>query len=268
MYSIWLFLKDRAKCTGKISDVRLGETKKKNQSVLGRKNARRKQLLSEDSSTGNFLLQNNNYSCGRLHDLHIGDPSRNVVEIIFRTSSMRHSKHTRNIERVLKVKNSINSLVGFEEYRESVKKKAYGQNIEHLRIVVDGNELLLFYNTTMSCCRGKLKRMSELCHNSDCGVCRINESGFDTKGMKRNGIQLSANSDTCSNKVVITNKKYMKNAAVVCRVIAGRVAHTVKEGGEEGFDSFSTRDELCTGSEHLFVSNPHAILPCFVILWT
>ncbi|PIA58158.1 hypothetical protein AQUCO_00500233v1 [Aquilegia coerulea] len=243
MYSIWLYLKERAKCTGKISDVRLGK-KKKNHTVLGRKNTRRRHLLN----------------------LHIGDPSRNIIEIIFRTSSTRHSKNNRKIERVFKVKNPINSLGDFEEYRESVKKKAYDRNIEHLRIVVDGNELLLFYNTTMSCCSCKLKKMSELCHNLDCGVCRIIESGFETKEMKRNGIQLSANSDTCSNQVVVTNEKDVKKAAVVCRVIAGRVANTVEVGSGEGFDSFSTR-ELCSMSEHLYVNNPHAILPCFVILW-
>ena len=57
---------------------------------------------------------------------------------------MDPSKPPRKIKRVLKVKNSIEVLERFEDYREKVMKKAYEQHKRHQRSMVDGNELLLF----------------------------------------------------------------------------------------------------------------------------
>lgn len=61
---------------------------------------------------------------------------------------------------------------------------------------------------------------------------------------------------------------------LVCRVIAGRVRRNDDDGGaeeEEGaFDSVAG-DEAASSVygnlEELFVANPRAILPCFVVIY-
>ena len=70
---------------------------------------------------------------------------------------MDPSKPPWKIKKVLRVKNSIEVLERFEEYREKVMKKAYKQHKRYPRSMIDGNELLLFYGTTMACCSRKLK---------------------------------------------------------------------------------------------------------------
>jgi hypothetical protein len=54
------------------------------------------------------------------------------------------------IKRVLKV-NSKEILERFERNRGRLKKHAYEQHKRHPRSIVDGNELLLFYGTAISC---------------------------------------------------------------------------------------------------------------------
>jgi len=66
-------------------------------------------------------------------------------------------------------------------------------------------------------------------------------------------------------------------AMLVCRVIAGRVrrdgdAACTSAAGEEGpFDSVAGEDAASSSVygnlEELFVANPRAILPCFVVIY-
>lgn len=53
---------------------------------------------------------------------------------------------------------------------------------------------------------------------------------------------------------------------MVCRVIAGRVKEAAAEEEEEmgGFDSLADDG---ANLEELFVGNPKAILPCFVVIY-
>lgn len=57
-----------------------------------------------------------------------------------------------------------------------------------------------------------------------------------------------------------------RRAMMVCRVIAGRVKEAAAEEEEEmgGFDSLADDG---ANLEELFVGNPKAILPCFVVIY-
>ena len=63
-----------------------------------------------------------------------------------------------------------------------------------------------------------------------------------------------------------------KRAMLVCRVIAGRVkkSATQLEGGvcTEEFDSVAGVGGVYSNLDELYVSNPKAILPCFVVIYT
>jgi len=204
------------------------------------------------------------FPCHFQTGLKTGDPSRNIVEMIFQRASIDPSKPSRKIKTVLKVKNTAEHVERFEKYRENVKKKAYEQYKRHPRSTVDGNELLRFYGTTMVCCRVKSNRVSELCKDPSCGVCRIIQSNFDTYYTRRNGVQLSTSSeDLIENKIVTTRVENVRRAAIVCRTIAGS---TVNMAGEyEDFDSVGSSQ--FSSLERLIVLSPNAVLPCFVIVF-
>ncbi|KAG9443465.1 hypothetical protein H6P81_014805 [Aristolochia fimbriata] len=129
----------------------------------------------------------------RFQELEAGDMSRNIIEIIFRKTSVW--KRVKKIERVLKVTKLPEVLHRFEEYREKVKKHARSSSRRHPRSVVDGNEQLSFHVTTMSCCASKAAdyKVTHLCRNPACGVCTIIQFGFRNEAAKvRNGCRLSA----------------------------------------------------------------------------
>lgn len=133
-------------------------------------------------------------------ELEVGDSSRNVVEIIFRTSWLRGSAAAAaaaasvappaggglRIERVLKVNNLARTLARFEDYREGVKTRASKLPKKHPRCLADGNELLRFYGATLEC--GLLTARdaavqaraggAAACHSASCAVCKIIRTGF------------------------------------------------------------------------------------------
>lgn len=254
MYSVWVSLKENINCSMKSGDV-LEPVK------VNRRNCTIHKPID--------AIFQRKFERERFIELNRRDPPRNIVEMIFRAASMRPEKETKKIERILKVKNSTKTLERCEEYREMVKRRARNQHKRHPRSVVDGNELLMFYNTTMSCCySAKVSKISELCDNHECQVCRIIESGFETEGMKTNGILLNAISDVSDDEMVAGVKRQrVKRAVVVCRVIAGRVVNMVGGGSEDGFDSLAI-GELSSKYVNLLVRNPSAVLPCFVIVFS
>lgn len=180
---------------------------------------------------------------------------------------MDPSKPPWKIKRVLRVKNSIEVLQRFEDYREKVMKKAYEQHKRHPRSTVDGNELLLFYGTTMACCCSckKLKQVSELCKDPSCRTCRIIHSRFEMEFTRNKGIRLSTSSEEVSDSMVSFKLKNLKRAVIVCRVIAGRIGNML-DGVHEEFDSIA-REGPESNLEYLIVQNPCAILPCFVLVF-
>ncbi|KAF3786912.1 hypothetical protein EJ110_NYTH12799 [Nymphaea thermarum] len=107
--------------------------------------------------------------------------------LLIQTSWLKSESHCGRIERVLKVHNMQKTLARFEEYREMVKIKASKLPKKHPRCLADGNELLRFYGTTVTCSLG-MNDLSNLCISEKCSVCWIIRHGFSTKKEMKGGI--------------------------------------------------------------------------------
>ncbi|KAL2476020.1 zinc finger protein-related [Abeliophyllum distichum] len=261
MHGMWIALTQNMSCGNKVTDVCLPAKSKSSTSG-------RKPESELTDGTENLAIQprfRQNHLRKRFYELEIGDPSRNIIETIFQTSATNPTKYSRKIKRVLKVINSLDIYEKFEKYRETVKKKSYEQYKRHPRTIVDGNELLLFYGTTTSCCGSNIKQVFELCKDPTCRVCRLIQSGFNTSYNKKNGIQLNSDSGELSeNKTVIKKGKNVKRAVIVCRTIAGGVLNMDDIEHEEVYDSVGTGPY--SKSEYLILRNPSAVLPCFIVV--
>lgn len=202
-----------------------------------------------------------------------GDSSRNIVEIIFRTSWLKTESPHGRIERVLKVHNMQKTLSSFEEFRDMIKSKASKLPKKHPRCLADGNELLRFHGTTIMCSLGT-NGSSSLCKLEGCNVCRIIRTGFSLKEAGCRGIYTTATSGRAHDSISYYEDDFMfsavKKALLVCRVIAGRVHRPLDNFGEvsapTGFDSVAGKVGLFSSIEELFILDPKALLPCFVII--
>ncbi|AES89905.1 putative transcription factor C2H2 family [Medicago truncatula] len=201
-----------------------------------------------------------------------GDSSRKIVEIICRTSWLKSENHCGRIERVLKVHNMQKTLARFEEYREMVKIKASKLQKKHPRCLADGNELLRFYGTTVACSLG-LNGSSSLCLSEKCCVCRIIRSGFSAKKELKGGIGVfttSTSGRAFESIEIFDNEPSLRKALIVCRVIAGRVHRPLENiqemASQTGFDSLAGKVGLYSNIEELYLLNPRALLPCFVVI--
>ncbi|XVE50506.1 hypothetical protein DITRI_Ditri01bG0167600 [Diplodiscus trichospermus] len=201
-----------------------------------------------------------------------GDSSRKIVEIICRTSWLKSENHCGRIERVLKVHNMQKTLARFEEYREMVKNKASKLPKKHPRCIADGNELLRFYGTTVACSLG-LNGSSSLCISEKCCVCRIIRNGFSAKKELKEGIGVfttSTSGRAFESIQMLGDDPSMRKALIVCRVIAGRVHRPLENiqemAGQTGFDSLAGKVGLYSNIEELYLLNPRALLPCFVVI--
>nr|GLL28788.1 uncharacterized protein LOC109164699 [Ipomoea trifida] len=200
-----------------------------------------------------------------------GDSSRSIVEMICRTSwasskpdKNNNTGNNNGMERILKVHNMQKTLARFEEYRETVKIKASKLAKKHARCLADGNELLRFHGTTVECSLGK-NGSSSLCNSEKCQVCQILRHGFR---VKKGGVGVFTASTSRRAVEAIEVKGGMKRALIVCRVIAGRVHKPVENNLQElsGFDSLAGKFGLHSSVEELFLLNPKALLPCFVVI--
>ncbi|GLT83480.1 hypothetical protein SLE2022_017680 [Rubroshorea leprosula] len=201
-----------------------------------------------------------------------GDSSRKIVEIICRTSWLKSENHCGRIERVLKVHNMQKTLARFEEYREMVKNKASKLPKKHPRCIADGNELLRFHGTTVSCSLG-LNGSSSLCVSEKCCVCRIIRNGFSAKKELKEGIGVfttSTSGRAFESIEILEDDPSIRKALIVCRVIAGRVHRPLENilemAGQTGFDSLAGKVGLYSNIEELYLLNPRALLPCFVVI--
>ncbi|KAJ7568045.1 hypothetical protein O6H91_01G016400 [Diphasiastrum complanatum] len=204
-------------------------------------------------------------------ELSPGDSSRNIVEIIFRTSWLKKEIPFHRIERILKVHNTQRTLSRFEEYRETVKSRANDMLKKHARCIADGNELLRFYGSSVNCSLGA-NGSSSLCTMSICKVCHIIRSGFPSNKYGR-GIHTSATSgkahDCCVREAA--DFHLSSHAMLVCRVIAGRMYKGSGNVEElllpDGYDSVAGEVGRYSNVEDLYVFNPRAVLPCFVVIY-
>ncbi|MBA0865740.1 hypothetical protein Goshw_015016 [Gossypium schwendimanii] len=195
------------------------------------------------------------------------DTSKNIVEIIFKSSWLKKQTPICQIDRILKVQNTPKTISKFEEYRDSIKSKA---TKKHPRCIADGNELLRFHCTTFACSLG-LSGSTNLCNTiPKCNVCSIIKNGFkvaqETNGK---GILTTATSGKAHDKAAgVEDGDYEKRAMLVCRVIAGRVKKNIMEGDNmEEYDSVAGAVGVYSDLDELFVFNPNAILPCFVVIY-
>ncbi|KAE9588610.1 hypothetical protein Lal_00003174 [Lupinus albus] len=201
-----------------------------------------------------------------------GDSSRKIVEIICRTSWLKSENQCGRIERVLKVHNMQKTLARFEEYREMVKIKASKLPKKHSRCIADGNELLRFYGTNVACSLG-LNGSSSLCLSEKCCVCRIIKNGFSAKNELKGGIGVfttSTSGRAFESIEELGHEHSLRKALIVCRVIAGRVHRPIENIQEMvsqiGFDSLARKIGLYSNIEELYLLNPRALLPCFVVI--
>ncbi|KAL4281828.1 hypothetical protein GQ457_03G032760 [Hibiscus cannabinus] len=197
------------------------------------------------------------------------DTSKNIVEIIFQSSWLKKQTPICQIDRILKVQNTPKTISGFEEYRDSIKSKANKLPKKHPRCIADGNELLRFHCTSFACSLG-LSGSTNLCNAiPKCNVCSIIKNGFkvaqETNGK---GILTTATSGKAHDKATGINEDgdCEKRAMLVCRVIAGKVKKNM-DGNMEDYDSVAGDVGLYSDLDELFVLNPKAILPCFVVIY-
>ncbi|XP_011048266.1 PREDICTED: uncharacterized protein LOC105142368 [Populus euphratica] len=216
--------------------------------------------------------ENHHLSKHAVTELVEGDSSRKIVEIICRTSWLKSENHCGRIERVLKVHSMQKTLARFEEYREMVKIKASKLPKKHPRCMADGNELLRFYGTTVACSLG-VNGSSSLCASDKCCVCRIIRNGFSAKKELKGGVGVFTTSTSgrafeCIE--IFEDDPCIRKALIVCRVIAGRVHRPLEDiqeiSSQTGFDSLAGKVGLYSNIEELYLLNPKALLPCFVVI--
>ncbi|XP_037406933.1 uncharacterized protein LOC119269240 isoform X2 [Triticum dicoccoides] len=212
-----------------------------------------------------------------------GDSSRKIVEIICRTSLLKSESSCVRIERVFKVHNTQRTLARFEEYREAVKLKASKLAKKHPRCLADGNELLRFHGATLACALGSAGA-SSLCASDKCAVCRIIRHGFSSSSSSNSsskkdgkagvGVFTTSTSgrafESADEAADQQDDPAARRALLVCRVIAGRVhkpLENVREFvGQAGFDSLAGKVGPYANIEELYLLNPRALLPCFVVI--
>ena len=223
------------------------------------------------------------------------DSGRNIVEIIFKSSWLKKDSPMCKIERILKVHNTQRTIQRFEDCRDAVKARALQTARKDARCAADGNELLRFHCTTLTCSLGS-RGSSSLCSNlPSCGVCNVIRHGFQGKSgaggvaaaaASSGGVRTTASSGRADDLLRCSDDA--RRVMLVCRVIAGRVKRvdlpadsTVEEkkspvednstvgastsGGV--FDSVAVNAGVYSNLEELVVYNPRAILPCFVVIY-
>ncbi|XP_021863335.2 uncharacterized protein [Spinacia oleracea] len=202
------------------------------------------------------------------------DSGRNIVEIIFKSSWLKKDNPICKIERILKVENTQRTIQRFEDCRDMVKLRANNNTKKNPRCAADGNELLRFHCTTLTCSLGA-RASSNLCGSvPGCGVCTIIRHGF--QGNK--GVRTTASSGKAHDSLLDCTDG--RKAMLVCRVIAGRVKRSANDApaeeeimsldGQSGnttYDSVAGSSGIYSSLEDLVVTNPKAILPCFVVIY-
>lgn len=284
MQSMWVSLKENVNCVSKRSNVihrPVGNDNGKKKSCSCKPEKEKMESSHEvvrqmGKPVFCKVLFRPNYPRTQFYELGVEDPARNIVQMIFQRSSIDPSKPPGKIEHVLRVKNSIDVVERFEKHREKVVKKANEEPKRHPRSAVDGNEMLLFYGTTIACCHQRVPKMKvwDPCRNPDCRLCRTIQSKFDMESARKNGIILNRSSQEMSEYNVgglkkAKKKKMMRRAVVVCRTIAGRVlSDTVdRKYGISDWDSLGFQG-LDSNKKCLIVRNPCAVLPCFIVVFT
>ncbi|KAL6603177.1 hypothetical protein ACP70R_043538 [Stipagrostis hirtigluma subsp. patula] len=230
----------------------------------------------------NDALESHHLANHAVTELADGDSSRRVVEIICKAGWPKPENAMVPVERILKVHNVERSVARFEEFREAVKGRAAKLPKKHPRCLADGNELLRFHGTTVSCSLGAGGSPS-LCTSGRCNVCRIIGHGFSAARQVRDGVGVFTTSTSkraleCIQETGAdagagageAGTGSVKHALIVCRVIAGRIHRPLDNlqdvAAQPGFDSVAGQVGAGSSIEELYLLNPRALLPCFVVI--
>ncbi|KAA0052745.1 hypothetical protein IC582_017955 [Cucumis melo] len=200
-------------------------------------------------------LESHHLSKHAVRELLQGDSSRRVIELICKRNW--HMSKSHHIEKVFKVHSSPRTQSLFEVYREMVKTKARELENENPRCLVDGNELLRFYGTTIACSLSAADGSQILCNLVNCGVCQILRHGF-------NGAFTCATSGKAFEGIAMNEDVRLRKALMVCRVIAGRIEED-EESDNSGLDLSGGKTGRSSKREELYVFDSKAVLPCFVL---
>ncbi|KAI3432018.1 C2H2-type domain-containing protein [Psidium guajava] len=208
------------------------------------------------------------------------DSGRHIVEIIFKSSWLKKDNPICKIERILKVHNTQRTIQRFEDCRDAVKTRALASTRKDPRCAADGNELLRFHCTTLACALGSGGSTSLCGSVPGCGVCTVVRHGFHARpqgggGGGGGGVCTTASSGRAHDSLRCADGR---RAMLVCRVIAGRVRRVAEEGAPQpgegegpaaggSYDSVAGHAGAYSNLEELFVFNPKAILPCFVVIY-
>ncbi|GMN39088.1 hypothetical protein TIFTF001_008317 [Ficus carica] len=241
--------------------------------------AKQRPLKSKEKRKPNssFSSTTNTSSQGlsiKVSEVFQGDSLFGILEKIIR-SGWRLDKTRIKVKKVLKVSHSVQTLFMFERHRQKLELKYSKSNSGfNERLAVDGNEILRFHGATITCSLGGRSKgsSSNICKDKLCGVCRILASNFSTEDGSVSFFEKSWE----AHQKVNANRVSARKAIVVCRVIAGRIGHCDQHGlmdGEEegGCDSIvagSSADHQSNGGKELFVLEPRAVLPCFVVTYS
>uniref|UniRef100_A0A0E0LET1 C2H2-type domain-containing protein n=1 Tax=Oryza punctata TaxID=4537 RepID=A0A0E0LET1_ORYPU len=232
-----------------------------------------------DRFANHDALESHHLSRHAVTELVEGDSSRKVVEIICKAGWAKTENALGRVERVVKVHNAERSVARFEEFRETVKGKAARLPKKHPRCLADGNELLRFHATTLACSLGA-GDSSALCTSGKCNVCRIIRHGFSTTREVKDGVGVFTTSTSkraleCIQETFDGGEAEAANAGVrkallVCRVVAGRIHRPLENlqevAAQPGFDSVAGKVGAYASIEELYLLNPRALLPCFVVI--
>ncbi|KAL5200210.1 hypothetical protein ABZP36_021413 [Zizania latifolia] len=233
-----------------------------------------------DRFTNHDALESHHLSRHAVTELVGGDSSRKVVEIICKAGWPKSENALGCVERVVKVHNAERSVTRFEEFRETVKGRAAKLPKKHPRCLADGNELLRFHGTTLSCSLGA-GDSSSLCTSGTCSVCRIIRHGFSATREVKDGVGVFTTSTSkraleCIQETAAGDGSEageaagVKKALLVCRVIAGRIHRPLENlqgvAAQPGFDSVAGKVGAYASIEELYLLNPRALLPCFVVI--
>ncbi|KAL5546215.1 hypothetical protein UlMin_005902 [Ulmus minor] len=186
-------------------------------------------------------------------------PNSNLVSELIRENSLfgymeniiRNGwleKTSLNINRILKVKQSVRTLIKFEQYREMVELEAESATCH-----------LVFHGANITCSLGENGNGSpRICGMKQCRVCRILVSKFSVEDRSMSFFRSVWKAhEKLINNCLFANENCEKRAIIVCRVIVG------------GFDSIlGPTGDRSNGAEELVVLDPRAVLPCFVVIYS
>ncbi|KAL2932580.1 Thioredoxin reductase 2 mitochondrial [Bienertia sinuspersici] len=256
-------------CRNKMSEAIFQPKKlnKQRSKDLDKEEKHENEVQIESKFVESFISYKQNAPLCSFKEMGIGDPSTKVIEKILRDTLTNPREKTSKISKVFRVKNSPEVVEKFEKYRDMVKLKAKETEHKHPRSLVDGNELLCFYATSMTCYSRKFEQVSGTCEQLNCNLCQIISSSFDMKYSKKFGIQLSMSGEALHESIsAVWKVKNSKRVVILCRIIAGRIRATKDGINEDVYDSIRSYRRFSLNSEHLIVKNPNAVLPCFVIV--